>query len=206
MRARIGSLGLACGLALAASSAATSVATAQGWVAGASVGVGKQYDYEVGGPIDNRDETDTAMRVFGGYDLNGNLGVVLSYVDLGEGGYDGPAYEGFTDTLSADGWDMSFVAGIAPGEQKKFGIFATIGMFKWKQDVAYRDASGFYPYEDSGTSLSYGLGCELTLGEGGQWGVHFDYQMFKDVGDADNSGHEYDRTMIAVGVQYHFGR
>lgn len=183
-----------------------SVAGAQGWVAGASVGQAKQYDYEVGGPIANTDETDQAFRVFGGYNFNGNLGVVVSYVDLGKADYDGPAFGGFTDTLKADGFDFSFVGGIAPGQQKKFGIFATAGFFKWKQDVSYRDSSGFYPYNDSGTSLSYGLGCELTLGEGAKWGVHFDYQMFKNVGDPDNSGHEYDRTMISVGVQYHFGR
>jgi hypothetical protein len=38
------------------------------------------------------------------------------------------------------------------------------------------------------------------------WGINFEYQLFKDVGDANNSGHEYDRDMISVGVDYRFGR
>lgn len=183
-----------------------SVAEAQSWMAGTSVGVAKQYSYEVGGPIDNRDETDTALRVFGGYQFHPNMAVVVSYVDLGAGNYDGPAFGGFTDKLTADGFDFSFVGGFAPGEQKRFRTFGTIGLFRWKQKVSYRDTSGFYPYDDSGTSLSFGLGCEVTIDEGGHWGVHFDYQRFKDVGDKNNSGHEYDRSMLSVGVQYRFGK
>jgi hypothetical protein len=34
-------------------------ASAQGWLAGASVGMAKQHDYEVGGPIDHRGRADT---------------------------------------------------------------------------------------------------------------------------------------------------
>jgi hypothetical protein len=32
------------------------------------------------------------------------------------------------------------------------------------------------------------------------------YPRFFDVGDENNSGHEYDRSMISVGVDYRFGR
>jgi hypothetical protein len=189
-----------------AASFACSEASAQGWLAGASAGVATQYDYEVGGPIANSDETDTAFRAFGGYMFMPVLGVALSYVDLGDANYDGPAFGGFTDKLGADGFDLSLIAGWAPGSQKLFSLFGTVGIFRWQQDVHYQDPSGVYPYDDSGTSLSYGIGGEFALGEGGKYGVHIDYQIFTDVGDPDNSGHQYDRSFASVGFDYRFGR
>jgi hypothetical protein len=85
-------------------------------------------------------------------------------------------------------------------------VFATAGMFWFKQDVLYVDPSGTYPYEDSGTSFSYGLGTEVALGAGAKWGIHLSYQVFTDVGEADNSGHEYDRSLLSAGVDYRFGK
>jgi len=179
-------------------------ASAQGWLTGGSAGATKQYDYEVGGPVSKTDDTDTGFRVFGGYMFLKGLGVVASYVDLGDAYYDGSAWGGFTDTLGADGWDLSFLGGFSPGDQDKWRLFATVGAFTWKQDVAYEDASGFYPYEDSGTSLSYGAGVEFAFTP--VWGLHFSYQRFTNVGDESNSGHEYDRDLVSIGAAYHFGR
>jgi OOP family OmpA-OmpF porin len=193
-------------LALIVAATAVSMSAAQGALVGGSLGSAKQYDYEVGGPIDRRDESDTAFRVFGGYMFHPNYGLALSYVDLGDAYYDGPAFGGFTDTLGADGWDLSFIGSLKPGAQERFAIFATVGLFEWKQDVRYQDASGLYVYEDSGTSPSISVGGEVSFGQGAHWGVHFNYQWFRDVGDEDNSGHEYDRSLISVGVDYRFGR
>ena len=175
-------------------------ASAQGWLVGASVGEAKQYDYEVGGEITGSDDTDTGYRAFGGYVFTPNMAVVLSYVDLGEMKYDGPAFGGFTDSLKAKGLDASFLAGWRPGSQKRFMLFGTVGLFRWQQDVNYNDPSGHYPYEDKGTSFSYGAGGEVSIGAGAHWGFHFSYQRFMDVGDENNSGHEYDRDFISVGA------
>lgn len=181
-------------------------ASAQGWLAGASGGTVTQYDYSVGGPIANSDDTDTGYRAFAGYLFTPVLGAAVSYVDLGAMDYDGPAFGGFTDTLEADAIDISVIAGWAPGSQEHFSLFATAGMFHFNQDVHYVDDSGTYDYSDSGWSFSYGAGAEYTLGTAAKWGIHLNYQMFADVGDEDNSGHEYDRSFIAVGVDYRFGK
>jgi len=185
-----------------------SSASAEGWLAGGSFGPAKQFDYEVGGPIANNDNSDTGYRVFGGYLFNPNYGVVTSYVDLGAANYDGPAFGGFTDTLDSEGVDVSFIVALAPGAQERTRIFSTIGLFTWTQDVHYVDGSGTYDYHDSGRSLSFGVGTEITLGAGdaAQWGVHFEWQRFRKVGDKNNSGHQYDRELVSVGVDYRFGR
>ena len=181
-------------------------ASAQGWLAGASGGTTTQYDYSVGGPIAVSDDSDTGYRAFGGYLFMPVVGAVVSYVDLGTMKYDGPAFGGFTDSLDADAIDISVIAGWAPGSQDHLSFFGTVGMFHFNQDVHYVDDSGVYDYSDSGWSFSYGAGAEYTIGAEAKWGVHLNYQMFTGVGDEDNSGHEYDRSLIAVGFDYRFGK
>jgi OmpA-OmpF porin, OOP family len=178
---------------------------AQSWVVGASVGSAEQYDYSVGGTIDDSHETDTGFRVFGGYFFHPNFGGVLSFVDLGKPRYAGPAFGGFTDSLSADGVDLSMVAGWAPGAQSIARVFGTVGLFRWQQNVHYVDGSGTYDYHDKGMSVSFGGGVEFGFGKGGAWGMHIAYQLFKDVGENANSGHKYDRSLLDVGVEYRFG-
>ena len=182
------------------------VPASAGWLAGASVGSAKQYDYSVGGEISDSDDSSVGYRAFGGFMWPLGFGVVGSYVDLGEVSYSGPAFGGFTDDLSAAGFDLSLMGAVSPGAQDAFHIFGTVGMFRFQQDVHYVDPSGVFDYEDKGTSLSYALGLDYALGAAAKWGVHVAYQKFTDVGDEDNSGHEYDRDFISLGAEYRFGK
>ena len=195
----------ACALILGCFSAA---ASAQGFFIGAAGGQATQQDYSVGGPIATNDDTDSSYRIYGGYLVSPMQGVVLSYLDLGEAYYDGPAFGGFTDYLSAEGVDVSYIVGWTPGSQQRAALFGTVGIFNWEQKVRYTDTTGTVLYKDEGTSFSLGLGTEINLGANGRspWGIHVEYQMFKDVGDENNSGHELDREVFSVGVNYRFGR
>jgi hypothetical protein len=179
---------------------------AQGWMAGATAGVAKKYDYEVGGPVSNTDDTDAAYRAFGGFLFHPNMGVVLSFVDLGKAFYSGPAFGGFTDTLSADGFDVSFLAGFSPGSQDSFTLFGAAGVFFWEQDVNYADSFGPFIVSEDGSSLSIAGGGELSFGATGRWGLHFEWQRFFDVGDRNISGHLYDRDKTSAGFVYRFGK
>jgi hypothetical protein len=193
---------------LAAACLAATDVSAQGWFAGGAFGQATQQDYDVGGPIATTHDTDDSARVFGGYLISPLQGVVASYIDLGTAYYDGPAFGGFTDYLDAEGFDISWIVGWAPGSQERVALFGTVGVFAWDQDVTYTDTSGTAVFRDEGTSFSIGVGSEVRLGASSTspWGVHFEYQLFKDVGDANNSGHEYDREVISVGASYRFGR
>lgn len=182
-------------------------AHAQGWIVGASVGAAKQHDYDIGAPIANPDDTDTAFRLFGGYQISPMQAVIASFVDLGKARYSGPSLGGFSDSLDADGIDVSYVVGWTPGEQNRVAVFGTVGVLSWDQDVSLTDAAIDFQAHDEGTSFSFGFGAEVNLSADGSspWGVHFDYQIFKDVGSEDNSGQELDRDSISVGVSYRFG-
>jgi hypothetical protein len=183
-------------------------AQAQGWFTGGTVGTAIQNDYEVGGQIATRDDSDAGLRLFGGYLISPIQGLVVSYVDLGTAFYDGPAFGGFTDYLDADGIDISYIIGWAPGSQQRVSVFGTLGVFSWDQDVRYTDVTGTYLFADEGTSFSMGFGTSINFSAAGTsaWGLNVEYQLFKDVGDFNNSGHEYDREMFSVGVDYRFGR
>lgn len=184
--------------------AVTPAVFAQSWLAGGSVGDVKQHDYSVGGPVATANDSDTGFRVFGGYMVLPWLGGVLSYVDLGAPTYDGPAFGGFTDKLDADAIDLSVIVAVSPGPQDWFSTFATIGVFRFTQDVHYTDSSGIYDYHDTGTRMSYGIGVQAKIGP--VWGAHLGWQRFNNVGDNSNSEHEYDRDIIELGFEYQFGK
>lgn len=181
---------------------------AQEWIVGGAVGLATQQDYQVGATVAKHDNSDTGFRLFGGYLVTPMHGVIVSYVDLGTASYGGPAFGGFTDRLAADGIDVSYVAGWKPGEQDRVALFGTVGVFSWQQDVTYTDATGMFAYRDEGRSLSIGFGTEVDLKFAGTraWAFHAEYQLFQDVGDSGNSGHEDDRDMVSFGVDYRFGR
>jgi hypothetical protein len=197
----------ACALLLASFNA-----SAQGWFTGGAVGQAVQSDYDVGGPVTTRDDTDDSYRIFGGYLVSPMQGLVASYIDLGTAYYDGPAFGNFTDYLDAEGFDISYIIGWAPGSQQRFSLFGTVGIFAWDQDVTYTELADTTPttfiYKDSGTSFSFGVGTDINFDSGGAsaWGIHVEWQVFKDVGDSNNSGHEYDRDVFSVGASYRFGR
>jgi hypothetical protein len=186
---------------------ASATASAQGFFAGGSIGTASQQEYEIGGPISMIDDSDDSVRVFGGYLISPIQGVVVSRIDLGEPNYAGPAFGGFTDRLSAEGWDISWIIGWTPGAQDRVSLFGTLGVFAWDQDVTYEDPLGTFEYRDEGTSFSYGIGTEFNFSADGSnaWGVHLEYQLFKNVGDTRNSGHENDRDVLSLGATYHFG-
>lgn len=182
-------------------------ANAQGWFAGGSVGSAKQDDYSIGGIVDRRDDTDTAFRIIGGYLVTPNQGVIASAVGLGTALYAGPSFGGFRDKLDANGIDISYIVGFTPGNQQRFGVFGTVGLFDWDQDVRLFDSSGLFKFRDEGTSFSMGFGADINLSADGtnRWSIQAAYQFFKDVGDADNSGFELDREMLSLGIGYRFG-
>lgn len=196
------------GAALCVLSLISAGASAQGWFTGGAVGTSTHQDYDIGAPVASSNDSDTAFRVFGGYLISPLQGLVASYVNLGTTNYAGSAFGGFTDTLSARGVDMSYIIGWAPGQQQRISVFGTVGVFAFKQDVRYTDSTGFFKSTDDGTTFSVGVGTDINLSSSGTsaWGIHVEYQLIKDLGSENNSGHEDDWDSLSVGVSYRFGR
>lgn len=186
---------------------ATASAQSQGWIAGAAFGKATVQEYDLGGTVTARDGSDDSMRIFGGYMWSPMQGIVISWIDLGAARLDGTGTSGnFINFLDAEGYDISYIVGWAPGSQTRFSVFGTVGVFAWDQDVLYLDPTGAYPFQDESTSFSLGVGGEFKLTE--DFGVHLEYQLFKDVGDTgfDGSNQQFDREVVSLGVVVRFGR
>jgi len=192
-------------IALAVLSASAS-AQSQGWIAGAAFGQATLQDYDIG-ELTTRDDSDDSMRIFGGYMLSPMQGVVVSWIDLGMARFEGTQTSGpFINFLDAEGYDISYLVGWAPGNQTRFSLFGTIGVFAWDQDAIYIDSTGAYPFQDEATSFSMGVGGELKLTE--EIGLHLEYHLFKDIGEDGFGGSnlQFDREVVSLGVVVRFGK
>ena len=151
-------LWLSAGTLLLVSLFAISAASAdenRGWYVGA--GFGSSDD-------DVLDESDTGLKVFGGYRFNKNVAVEAAYVDLGE------FVDGFVEQsgLALEG-EATWPIG------DKFGLFVKAGFFSWDVDVG--SAS------DDGTDSTFGVGGKLALGE--KWAIRAEWERFSDIAGGD---------------------
>ena len=129
------------------------------------------------------DESATAYKVFGGYNIGFiplvDFAVEASYVDFGSPSADNVNVD--TTGINAFG-----LAGLSFGP---FGVFAKAGMIDWDVDVNAGSESG----SNSGTDPAYGLGARLAFGS---FAVRAEYEVYDfDVADVE---------MISVSGVYTF--
>ena len=135
-----------------------------GFYIGAGIG-------DAGLEVDSFDESDSAYKVFGGYNIGFiplvDFAVEASYVDFGK-----PS----TSNASADvtGVNAFGLAGLSFGP---FGIFAKAGALKWDADLTDNNQSG----SDDGTDPAYGIGARFAISS---FAIRAEYEVY-DVDDAD---------------------
>lgn len=159
-----------------------------GWLVGGQIGQSKiKLDCPAGVSCD---DTDTAFRIFGGYNINKNFGVELGYADLGKVTV---SALGISGDVKATAWDIMAVGTLPLGSN--FDLYGKLGWY----------------FADSKTSGSIGGGSEsnndLTYAFGGAYNfnknlaVRLEWQQYKSVGSDSDNG---DVDVIAVGVVYKF--
>lgn len=121
-------------------------------------------------------ETDSAMKFFGGYNFSPNLGGEIAFVDLGEFS---------SGNLEQDGLSFHLV-GYLPVSQT-FDLFGKFGFFNWEVRA--------FGLSDTGTDLSYGFGGEIHLSN--QLGLRAEWETYDDV-----SGGDVD--LFSLGLNYRF--
>ena len=128
------------------------------------------------------DESDSAYKVFGGYNIGFiplvDFAVEASYVDFGS-----PSAGG--DNVDVTAINAFGLAGLSFGP---FGVFAKAGMVDWDVDSTFGSNSS-----DSGTDPAYGIGARLSFGS---FAVRAEYEVYDlDIADVD---------MISVSGVYTF--
>jgi OOP family OmpA-OmpF porin len=141
------------------------------------------------------DDTDTAVKIFGGYMFNPYLGLELGYIDFGTFRGSFPR-----EDWSATSLDFSVVGVLpVPDVNSNFSLFGKFGANFW--GVADHVA-GFGTVSTSGTDASYGLGAELGLSPNA--GLNLQWERFTNVGDPNITG-KSDLDLVSLNFVYHFG-
>lgn len=177
------------------------------WYMGASIGQNKG-DSEVTAGTASLDETDTAWKIYGGYNFNKYFALELFYADLGELSLKGNN----GDTFSYKGTAYSFTANNASlttevesvglnvlatyPVHKHFEPFAKLGLHRYDVESTVTASSiSSSSVSDDGTDLLYGLGFKIPITESISVIAEWENYEFGDYGSSD---------FISAGLIYKF--
>jgi OmpA-OmpF porin, OOP family len=138
------------------------------------------------------DDTDTAVKFFGGIMFSPYVGLELGSIDFGTFRGSSPR-----ENWQASGVNFSFV-GALPLQDSAVSLFGKVGANSW---TVGDDLISFGTVSTSGTSLSYGFGTEIALSR--NLGANLQWERFTDVGDPNITGRS-DIDLLTVNLVYHF--
>jgi opacity protein-like surface antigen len=140
-----------------------------GWYAGASLG-----------RADLGPDTDTALKIFGGYQINRSFAAEFGYSDLGD------VTRGNT-TVEASAWELIGLGKFPLGNQ--FYVYGLAGLAKIKTETT---VSGLRVSDDN-TELTFGFGLQYDFSP--QVGARLQWQRYDTSSEID---------VVSVGVLYRF--
>ena len=160
---------LACAMMLMSTGALAQKQSDTGWYAGASLG-----------RADLGPDTDTALKIFGGYQINRSFAAEFGYSDFGD-------VTVGNNSVNASAWELIGLGKFPLGNQ--FYVYGLAGLAKIKTEAT---VSGLRVSDDS-TELTFGFGLQ--------------YDFSPKVG-ARLQGQRYDTSsevdVVSVGVHYRF--
>lgn len=154
----------------------------------------------IGGVPPQKDDNDTAFKVFGGGFVNDNVGFELGYVDFGEFTItwdDGVDY--IKDAFEGSALYAAAVGYLPIGQAKLFG---KAGLARWDVDAVETSSIpgvGVSVSED-GIDLMFGIGAQI---DAGNVLLRAEFERFTDVGDEDTTG-QSDVDVIGVSAAVRF--
>ncbi|GAB2714713.1 porin family protein [Halomonas garicola] len=146
------------------------------------------------------DDSDTAYKLFAGYQFNPYFAVEASYVDFGEFTASASNRVGFADaSLEIDGFTAALV-GKLPIEGG-FGVYGKLGMIAWDGDVKgqgniYGNAIRESGSED-GNDPFYGAGVEYVVD---RIIMRAEFERY----DISEGGEDFETDLISASLGYRF--
>lgn len=140
------------------------------------------------------DDTDSAVKLFGGYMFDRNVGLELEFIDFGSFLGAAPSEE-----WSATSFNFSLVGVLPlPNPNSNFSVFGKVGANAWNVDDTL---PSFGSFSTSGTNLSYGIGAQVDFNPNVSANVQ--WQRFNNVGDPAITGRS-DLRLVTMNLVYHF--
>lgn len=196
-----------------ASGPIAAMAADSGWYVGAALGQSKldvsagelKSDLEAAGATGvavTVDNTDTGWKLYGGYQLNQNIGFEAAYVNLGSATanatYSTLAGSPVQTNTDADGYLLSVVGSLPLGD--KFAVFGKLGAFVWSAEASATTSLGPVSLSGDGTDLAFGLGANWKINK--SIGLRAEWERFQNL-SVDGSN-ERDVDLLSLGATYRF--
>jgi OOP family OmpA-OmpF porin len=168
-----------------------------GWYIGGSIGQSEVQDFCDG--IPGCDDTDTAWKVFGGYQINRNFALELGYTDLGTTKID---VSGPGGNLSAriDATALEFVGlGMVPIAER-FSLYGKLGLYRGEVEGRGAGVVQGEPInlegDDSNNDLTFGFGLKFDLTRNAA--IRGEWQRYSDMGE------DTDVDVLSIGLVWRF--
>ncbi|MBU2710991.1 outer membrane beta-barrel protein [Zooshikella harenae] len=164
------------------------LAQGNGFYLGGNVG---QTDFDECADGFSCDEKDTGWKLYGGYQLNQNIGIEAGYYNFGEttgknrfGKY----------SVEAEGLGVALTGTLPLNNQ--FSLTSKIGAMRWEADGHYRGRFTYANDDETGTDLFYGVGAKFALAP--NLDIVAEWERIDDVSDVDHV------DFVSAGVQLKF--
>jgi len=194
-----------------ASGSIAAVAADSGWYAGVSLG---QTNADVSasglnsalvsvgatGVVISVDNTDTGWKLFGGYQINKNIGFEAAYVNLGSvtanATYATLAGSPLRSKVDVDGFQLSAVGTLPLNDT--FAVFGKVGAFISKSDGTATSSVGSASASANNTDWTYGLGGNWQFNQ--NIGLRAEWERFQGLGTSKSG----DADLYSLGIVYNF--
>lgn len=183
-------------VALSAPAAFAQAQADRGWYGGFSIGQSKA-DCDTSGTGLSCDDSDTAWKIFGGYQINRTWGVELGYTDLGEISATGG---GVNINVESTAWDLVGVGTFPINNQ--FSVYGKLGFYRAETEVSSNVAGG--SGDKNTTDFTFGVGVRYDFTR--NVGLRAEWQRYSGV-EAPNTtvtAGDSDIDVLSVAVIWRF--
>jgi len=145
----------------------------------------------------NTDDSDTAYKLFAGYQFNPNFAVEAGYVDFGDFSASAavPGYSAKAE-VSADGFTAALIGKLPI--QNGFSVHGKLGMIAWDGNYKESDSDGWsYSESADGSDPFYGIGAEYEVD---RIMMRAEYERY----DLSDSGEDFEIDLISASLGYRF--
>lgn len=130
------------------------------------------------GVVSTVTDTDTAIKLFGGFEFSNSLSMEVGYTHFGEMSVD---YTGTFDAYETAETSTTYVAvvgSIPVGDA--VSLFGKVGISSWYMDYSYSDSGMFIDASASGVDPMFGVGLQLNAAN---LSVRAEFERYLDIGD-----------------------
>lgn len=123
-------------------------------------------------------DTDTAIKLFGGFEFSNTLSMEVGYTHFGEMSVD---YTGGVDAYETAETSTTYVAvvgSIPVGSAAS--LFGKVGISSWYMDYSYFDSGLLYEASASGVDPMFGVGLQFNAAN---LSVRAEFERYLDIGD-----------------------